>query len=420
MFSGVKKGKEAFIEISLAWRNVWKNPRRTLLTLMTILIGCAMIIFLKAIQKGTFGQMIDEAVAVNAGHIQIHEKGFWENQTIDYAFLPDAALFRKLKSVRSIQAYSRRVYASGLVSSGGTTEGVLIQAVDPVEEPRVTEMHRFVLPGGRYLAAGDRSNIILGETLARNLGVKVGDSISMISQGFDGSFAAANLGIAGLFRTGNPEYDRALVIMPLSRAMDIFSMENYVSAVVIRLGDTSEMERVRDLLRKSIAAGNIEIMGWDQLMPDMVQLVSMKQVSYYVFSLILFMIVSFGVLNTIQMSVYERTREFGIMLAIGTGPASIRRMVQIESIIITIMGILLGVALGSGLGYYFSVNPIDLSRYAAAYDAWSINVTTITARLEVSNLLFTGIVLFVLTFIFTISPARRASRLRPVQAIQQL
>lgn len=412
--------KTASIILLLAWRNVWKNRRRTVLTLLTIMMGCAMIIFMKAMQKGAWGSIIEDAVSANNGHIQIHEKGFWENLSIDYAFIPDEKLLASLKSDGRISAYTRRVHASALVSHGDNTEVTMIQAVDPDAERAVTCLHTFILKGGRYLARDDSTHILMGETLAKNLGLSVGGTVSMISQGFDGSIAAENLTVVGLFKTGNPAYDSILIVMPLERAMETFTMMGYVSSIVIRLRDGTRMDDVRKDLRRRFGSGRIEIMGWEELMPDMVEFISMKQVGTYIFQLILMMLAAFGVLNTIQMSVYERIREFGIMLAIGTRPEQIRRMVETESLFIAILGVLLGAALGSGLCMYFAVNPIDYSGLSKQMGAYGITLTQVSPRLELWNVLSTSIIMLVLSIVFTISPARRASRLNPIEAIRKL
>jgi putative ABC transport system permease protein len=409
------------IEITLGWRNVWKNRRRTILTLLTIMVGCAMIIFMKALIKGAWGQMIEDAASVNNGHVQIHEKGYWDNMGIDYAFKPSPAMIEKLNSDVSIQAYCMRVITACLISSGSDTEGAVIQAVDPAKEQKVTVLHKYILSGGRYLKPEDRTDIIMGETMAKNLEVKVGDTVSMLSQGFDGSVAAANLTIVGLFKSDNPEYDANLIVMPLAQAIETFTMMDFINSIVIRLKDGTQMERVREDLRHSTGSKDLEIMGWEDLMPDMVQLINIKQIQNSIFQFILYMIVAFGVMNTIQMSVYERIREFGIMLAIGTRPEQIRRIVQIESLFIAIFGIILGIALGGALSVYFNIHPIDYSRFSNQVSStFGMSITSVPAKLELSNILSTSIIMLIVALLFTIAPARRASMLKPIEAIRKL
>src|SRR4030042_3673402 len=166
--------KKSRIEFMLAWRNVWKNKRRTILTLLTIMVGCAMIIFFKALQEGGYEKMIDDAIAANTGHIQIHEKGFWENMSIDYAFKPGVPLLVYLRKNPAVSAVSRRVYAAGLVSYQNNTFGVLVQAVDPGQEKKVSTLHTTIQSGGRYITPDDGKKIIMGATLAKNMNGKGG------------------------------------------------------------------------------------------------------------------------------------------------------------------------------------------------------------------------------------------------------
>ena len=415
------KARELRIIVPLAWRNVWRNKRRTILTLLTILVGCAMIILMNAFSKGGHDRMIEDATSMNAGHIQIHEKGYWDSRTIDYAFRMSTELEHMLRGDPRVAGYSLRVHADGLLSFGESTAGAMIQGVDPVMEKKVGSIHTRILKGGRYLKQGDSRHIVMGETLAKNLGASTGDRIVMISQGFDGSIAAERLEVVGLFRSGNPEYDQALIVMPLSQAAETFTMMGYVHSCAIRLRSSSDMERIRDGLRAVTGLPDtIEVLGWDELMPELVQFIVMDDIQAYIFDFILFMIVAFGILNTIQMSVFERTREFGVMLAIGTRPDQVISIVLVESFFISIMGIALGIALGAGISYYYWINPIDFSSYSEEMAVWGVSTVIYPADATALNLLMTAIVTFVLALVFSIFPARRASRLRPIEAIRHL
>ncbi len=408
------------IELMLAWRNVWKNKRRTVLTLLTIMVGCGMIIFMNALAKGGHDQMIEDAVSNNAGHVQIHEKGYWDNRSIEYAFQPSDELMKKLEFHDEIKAFTERVEAGALLSYEDTTTGGMIQAVDPETEPEVTNLHTKILDGGRYLTSSDETSVVIGSTLAKNLEVGVGDTFAMISQGFDGSIAAENITVVGLFESGNPEYDRQLVLMPLSRAKETFTMMGYINSIVIRTTETDKLMAVRDDIRKIVESDRIEVMAWDELMPELVQFIVMDDVGAYVFDLILFMVVAFGILNTIQMSVYERTREFGVMLAIGTRPGQVTLMILFETMFIAFFGVLLGIAIGGGLSWYFKVNPMDWSAYAEEMSVWGVSIKTFPADMTALNVSLTVLITFALSLIFSVFPARRAAKLNPIDAIRHL
>ncbi len=405
---------------SLAWRNVWRNKRRTVLTLLTITVGCAMIILMNAIAKGGHDRMIEDAVSMGTGHIQIHEKGFWENQTIDYAFMPDPSLLHTLVSNPAVAGYAPRVQAAALLSSPSSTAGALIQGIDPVRERLVSNLHEKVLKGGKFLDDANANNALIGETLGKNLGVKPGDEISFISQGLDGSIAAEKLIVIGLIRTGIPEYDKMLMLMPIERAKSAFAMGDNLHAIAVKLASPEKMKDIISLLHKVPSAVPLEIMGWDELMPVLVQFIIMDDVSAWIFDFILFMLVAFGILNTVKMSVFERTREFGIMLAIGTRPSQVVAMVLIESIIISAIGVGLGAFLGYCASYYFFINPIDYSAYAAELSVWNISTTIFPADVTWLNMSATAAFTFLFALLFSFFPARRAAKLKPVEAIRHL
>ncbi len=414
--------KQTAILLAMAWRNLRRSKRRTILTLLTILVGCAMIILINAFNKGGHDEMIDDAVSMNTGHIQIHEAGYWGNMSVDYAFQPSATLIRAIETDPGVVHHAKRVHAGGLIAVGNHTRGVLIQGVDPENETKVTELHQKILPGGRYFTPQDYDRVIIGSALAKNTGVGIGDAIALVSQGFDGSIAAERLTVVGIFKSGNPFLDRELVLTPLSLAEQMFSMMGFYHAITIKIEDISQSGAVVARLTSVEGDGKTEteVMGWDRLMPELVQFIVMDDISGYIFDFILFMVVAFGVLNTIQMSVFERTREFGVMMAIGTRPGQIRSLVLIETIMIALMGIVLGTVVGVATSYYFECNPIDFSAYADEIAVWGMTTTLVPADATVANILTTGIITFACAVIFSIFPARRASKLKPVDAIRQL
>lgn len=406
----------------IAWRNLWRSKRRTVLTLLTILVGTAMIILINGFGKGGHDKMIDDAVGLSTGHIQIHESGFWENRTIDYAFIPTEQLFKNLDSLPGINGYAPRVHAGGLLATNSGTRGVAIQGIDPEKELAVTNLHNKVLPGGRFLGSADKNHTVIGSLLAKNIGASVGDTISLISQGFDGSIAAEHLRVVGIIKSGSPMFDRELVMIPIKAANEIFSMMGFVHSIAISVNDPGLSSKLA-LAIEGVAIdqnSGLEVLDWPQLMPELVQYIEMDNIGGYIFDVILFIVVSFGVLNTIQMSVFERTREFGIMLSIGTRPGTIAAMILVETMVIAVMGILLGGILGSSVGWYFQVNPIDYSQYAEEVAVWGFTTTEYPAVVTWLNVLVTSILIFIFSVLFSLLPAKRASGLNPVESIKRL
>ena len=414
--------KNLAIITKLAWRNVWRNKRRTILTLLTILIGCQMIIVLNAFHRGSHDQMIEDAVSENTGHIQIHEKDYWDMRTIDYAFQPKEELIKALSEDSRIDGFSKRIIADCLVSHKDISSGAMIQGIDPDAEKNVSSLHNSILRGGRYITADDKLNILIGETLAKNIEAEVGNKITMISQGFDGSIAAERLKIIGLLKTGNPEYDQSLILMPITQAAQTFSMMGFIHSIAVRLKTSADTENVIEHVNKFIDLKTYEVLGWEELIPELVQFIRMDDISGYIFSFILFMVVAFGVLNTIQMTVFERTRELGVILAIGTRPSHVVSMIIIESFIISVLGAIGGLILGIGISTYFHYFPYDFSDIAEEMSMWGMSQTNtkLPAYVSLINVTLTGVITLILALFFSVFPAYRASRLKPIDAIRHL
>lgn len=416
--------KGAAIIAGLAWRNVWRNRRRSVLTLVTVVMSAAMIFFMNGLQKGGQDQMIEDAASMNTGHLQIHEKDFWENQAIEYAFIPPAPLVERLEALRRekvISGWTRRVHAGCLFAYGRTSSGGSIQAIDPAREPAVTALANRIMKGGRHLRPGDDRHIVMGRDLARSLGVSVGDRVDVLSQGFDGSIAAARLTVVGIFLTGTPELDRYLACMPLDRAQQTFTMMGHVNAIALRLASIDDLPRVRRVLRGLPGTASLEIMGCDELMPELMQHLEMDRIPAMLFNFILLFVAAFGILNTIQMAVFERTREFGVMLALGTRPGQVRAMVLWETAFIALLGVLLGVALGALACGWFIMHPIDYSGLGDEVTVYGVPASfSYSPRITALNCVVTPLALFAAALVFSIVPAWRASRLRPIEAIRQL
>lgn len=415
----MKSSGKIYILLILAWRNVWKNKRRTILTLLTITAGAAMIVLMNSFAKGSHDQMIEDAVSAGTGHIQIHEKGFPENHSIEYAFIPDENIMKALASDGRISSYSPRVVSGVLLSTGKNSYAGFLQGVDHIREKSVSIIHEKISNGGRWLS-GVKDEIILGAVLAKNLGVKPGDKVSILSQGFDGSIAAGWFIVAGTFRTGIVDLDAGLCLINIAAADEIFSMNGFRNSIVIRLKNIDDSSAAADDLALSIPDKEIEALAWDRLMPELVQFIVMDDFSGYVFNIILFLVVAFGILNTIQMSVFERIREFGVMLAVGTRPGQIAGMIQIESFFISVLGIVIGCIIGSAISVYFEINPMDYSEFAKEMEPWGISTVIFPARLTAMNLIVTSAVTLAVAQIFTYFPARRAAGLNPVKAIRHL
>lgn len=407
----------------IAWRNIWRNKRRAILTLMTVVIGCGMIIFNNALFYGGTMKMVDDAVALNAGHIQIHQKGYWKNKSIDEGFQPGSKLINFLETLRKngeITSYSFRIQADAVIGYRDVTSVATVQSIDPVRDRDIVSVQKKVLPGGRELSAADTTSILIGESMAKNLGAAVGSEISMISRAFDGSIAAEKLVVAGIIRTGNPILDQTLVLVPYAQAVETFAMMDFVHAVVVKCSDAGNAKGIAERIEQSMMRKDVEVLWWEDLIPEIIQFVRIDQGAGYIFSFILFIVVAFTILNTIQMSVYERTREFGIMLSIGTSPQNVFTIVMLESAMISGIGVAAGIVFGIIVSLVEGAHPFDYSRFASEFAQWGVYTCVFPAQLTALNVIMSALLCLILALAFSLVPARRASMLNPVEAARHL
>lgn len=412
--------KDFIMVLPLAWRNLRRNRRRTLLTLITVIVGCGMIIFNNALFYGATLAMVEDAVSLNSGHLQIFDKGYHETRSLEYSFIPDKALLASLDDLKQkgkILGYTPRIEAPCMVSSGITTEGAIAQSIDVQTAESVISVHKNTIPGGNPLLFQNNEGVMLGATLAENLGVPHGAWVNLVSQALDGTIAAGRFKISALVKTGNPVYDATIILLPHELAKETFAMQDNISAMVVRLAKGTDADEVAGKISHS--SGTLEIARWEKLIPEIVQFVVLDRVAGYIFSFILFAVVAFTVLNTIQMSVFERTKEFGVLLALGTSRKQVFQMVLAESLLITALGIAAGIVLGLGVSAFVERHPFDYSRFAAEFAVWGVYTTVYPAVATLQNVLITAVLTFALCGFFSLFPARRAMNLAPVEAMRQ-
>jgi ABC-type lipoprotein release transport system permease subunit len=276
---------------------------------------------------------------------------------------------------------------------------------------------------GRFLSAEDRAQAIVGQLLARNLKLKLGDEITLLGQGRDGSIAASVVWVKGIFSTGIDDLDRAAIHIPLKTFQEIYTMGNAVHAVVIvadRLDSVpaikSELEAALQPVEKRPESQPLRVLDWDELMPGLRQSIQMDLVSGIIFYLILILVVAFSILNTFLMAIFERTREFGVLMAIGTNPGRLTRVLLIESLSLTAIGILTGIAMGCALTTYFQVHGIDFSGSSEILSQFGIT-GRLYPKLSLLSASCGPAAVLVITFLAALWPALKVRRLRPVEAM---
>jgi putative ABC transport system permease protein len=407
------------LDSTLAWRNIWRHPRRSLLTMGAIAFACVLLVFMLSFQFGSYDTMIDFAVGAYTGFLQVQAKGFQARQEIRRVIPDPASIGRMLDRIPGVRGYTDRAQAFALVSSRERTHGALVIGIDPAGEARVSTL-RTLIRRGRYLEPADRSGALVGEILARNLQVGPGDELVLLGQGRDGSVAATTEVVRGIFRSGQDDFDRSSLQIPLWDFDGVFSMAGGVHEVVVvgnnldRLGELKH--DVSAGLRRIDPSGKLVVLDWKQLMPGLVEGITIDLTSGMIFYLILVVVVAFSILNTFLMAVLERTREFGVMMALGTTPGRLTRMLMLESALMTLLGVTAGVLIGAAITAFFQARGIVFSDTSGLLQQYGLP-DRLYPRLSPLSLTIGPSIVFGITFLTALLPALRVRRLRPVEAI---
>ncbi|MEJ2285649.1 MAG: ABC transporter permease, partial [Desulfobacterales bacterium] len=352
------------IDAKMAWRNIWRNPRRTILTISAIAFASLLLVFMLSFQFGSYETMINTSVKIQTGHLQIQARNYQDKKNIRLVVPEPAKIANVLNTIPNIQAYTFRGQAFSLISSDQRTYGVVVTGIDPEREASVSRLKSLVREG-EFLAAGDTDQALIGQLLARNLRARLGDELTVLGQGRDGSIAATVVRIKGIFNSGIGDFDRAAIHIPLQTFQEVYSMQGAVHEVVIIADSLRNIASIKAAIRAGISKlktdNPLAVLDWDELMPGLRQSIEMDLISGLIFYLLLVLVVAFSILNTFLMAIFERTREFGVLMAIGTTPGRLTKVLLIESMTMTLIGIGAGIVFGSLITLYFQAHGIDFS-----------------------------------------------------------
>lgn len=348
--------------IILAWRNLWRNKRRTLITVSSVFFGVILCTFMASMQYGSYELMVRTTVNAYSGYIQIHQQGYWDEKIINNAMSLDSQLISKLKKDKRICAIAPRIESFSLASSDNLTKGVMVMGIEPENENKVTKIKAKMVKG-KYLTTGD-NGVVLGQELARFMRLEVGDTLVLIGQGYQGISAAGKYPVKGIVKHPSPDFNKMIVYLDMAAAQELFSAYNLATAVVIMLADQNQLLAVQKDI-KSKTDKSLEVMNWLELQPLLVQQIAFDKVSNMISKLILYMVIAFGILGTVMMMIAERKRELGVMIAVGMQRARLAMILLFETCWMGMIGVLAGFAGAIPIVWYFHLNPIRLTGQAA-------------------------------------------------------
>jgi ABC-type lipoprotein release transport system permease subunit len=420
----------------IAWRNIWRNPVRSLLTIAALGGGLVMVILYAALLEGMTRQMVQYATEISTGQLQLHRQAFIDDQDL-YATLPWDYLSRIEEEIPGITA-APRLYAAGLASSGDASSGVMIKAVDPQRERRVTKLLDHLRLGEARLdlaSAADeplfRYNVIVGAQLAKNMHLDIGGELVLITQAADGSIGNALFRIAGVLRPVEPNFDRMGVLMSIEAYQYLMYLDEGFHELALKGADLTNLEPTQqsiDTLLSKLAleqpldelGGAAIIRNWRQLTPAIADMLELSKSMVLIIGLIIVGLASLGMLNTMLMAVHERTHEFGILLSIGMSRWWLLTMVMFESLCLALLSAVAGSIVGAIVAGYFEEHGIDFSASMPDGYDWAgiVFEPVMYGYLEPQHLVTSSLLMIVISLLASVIPSWRTVRLKPAEVLR--
>jgi putative ABC transport system permease protein len=420
----------------IAWRNIWRNPVRSLLTIAALGGGLVMVILYASLLEGMTRQMVQYATEISTGQMQAHRQAFIDDQDL-YATLPWDYLQRIEGEVPGIAA-APRLYAAGLASSADVSSGVMIKAIDPQRERRVTKLLDHLRRGESRLdlaSSADeplqRYNVIVGAQLAKNMHLEIGGELVLITQAADGSIGNALFRIAGVLRPVEPNFDRMGVLMSIDAYQHLMYLEDGFHELAIKCADLTMLEPTQqaiDKLLRQLATeqpldelgGAAQVRNWRELTPAIADMLELSKSMVLIIGFIIVGLASLGMLNTMLMAVHERSREFGILLSIGMSRWWLLTMVMFESLCLALVSALAGSLVGALLSHYFQVHGIDFSASMPDGYDWAgiVFEPVMYGYFKPQHLVSSSLLMIVISLLASIIPSWRTIRLKPAEVLR--
>ena len=398
----------------LAWRNIWRNKRRTAITVASIFFAVFFAVFLRSMQLGAYGKMIDSVVRFYSGHVQVHAKGYWDDQTLDNSFAIDDPELAIIKQHKNVELTAKRSEGFALSSVGDVTKGVMMIGVEPDVENQLMGLEDKIQSGALF-SAEDQS-VIVGEKVAEFYHLAVGDTMVFISQGYHGSSAAAKYPVAAIVKLTAVILNERAVMFPLKEAQNFFSAEGLATSIAVIVHKPGRLKQTANQLRSELDSSKFEVLDWEEAMPELVQAIEADGAGGIIMLMILYMVVTFGMFGTMLMLIQERTYEFGVLLSIGMSRFKLWVIVFFEGVMTTMLGAVLGVIGVYPLVLYFYNNPYEFTGGMAdgmREQGWE---PVLPASLDPSIALTHMLIVMVISILIAFYPAFTIWKLKPVEA----
>jgi lipoprotein-releasing system permease protein len=402
-------------DFKLAWRNLWRNRRRTVIAISSIVFSVLLASWMRSMQEGSYESMIDNVVKFYSGYLQVQDTAYWNERTLDNSFEVTPELKKQIEGIKDVTLVSNRIESFALAANHLKSKPAMVIGIEPEAEDQITNISKKIKKGN-FLKNGDEG-VVLGKGLADYLKLEVGDTLVMISQGYRGISASGLFVIKGIMSHPNPEFDKRLVYLDIETARNFYSATGLSTSLVIMTDNHEHINRMKKEIEQFLTVNNT-VMTWTEMQPEIVQLIQSDRGSGKIMLGILYLVIAFGMFSVVMMMVKERKREFGVVHAIGMQKYKLSVIVFFETIFIGIIGCAIGLLISYVFCLYFYYHPIPLTgEMAAATEQYGMEpymFFSMKASLFYSQMI---LVFFISVFI-SIFPVYNIGRLKITKAMR--
>ncbi len=402
----------------IAWRNIYRNKKRSLITITSIFGALFLIILMRALQFGFYDKLIETVVESYAGYVEIHADGFWDNQNLDNSMEVDQNLINDIKSVEGVENIVQRLQTFSLISMGEKTKGGVINGINISEEQKIVDWSNKMVSGSFNIG---KNEIIIGKGIAEYFDIRENDTLILYGQGYRGMMAAGKYPVKGVIDLKNPDLNKLGVFMTIETARNYVSSDQISTHIIVDKKQYYDEEKIANDLTQALSK-DYEIMTWKETLPEIEQTITADSAGGVIMAFILYIIVVFGMFGTVLMMTEERKYEFGVLISIGMSRIRLFGIILIETVILSMIGVFIAIIITYPITYYYNLNPIDMatlmgegadqmmeemgfSPIAPMSIEWDIPITH-------------ALVIFISSLLISIYPAIKIFKLNPVKSMK--
>ena len=402
----------------IAWRNIYRNKKRSLITITSVFAALLLIILMRALQFGFYDKLIETVVESYAGYVEIHADGFWDNQSLDNSMQVDQQLLDDIQSVEGVENIVQRLQTFSLISVGEKTKGGVINGINLSEEQKITDWNKKMVSGSFDLSDNE---IIIAKGIAEFFSISENDTLILYGQGYRGMMAAGKYPVKGVIDLKNPDLNKIGLFMTMESVRNYVSSDEISTHIIIgKEKYYDEGKIVEDL--GLILSDDYEVMTWKETLPEIEQTITADSAGGLIMAFILYVIVVFGMFGTVLMMTEERKYEFGVLISIGMSRIRLFGIILVETIILSMVGVVLAVMVTYPISIYYNINPIDMAILMGDGAVQMIEEMGFSPMIPMSISwdipLSHSLVIFIFSLLISIYPAIKISKLNPVKSMK--